>query len=187
MTRISLRPPRSVTYWPASWYSRRKYGVLLDPGAVLGHHPGVLRAQARYELAARRWDRAGRQLKDLAMMAAAIRIGCAWCIDFGQWELRTNGIPAEKIGAVAHWRDRNLFTDTERLTLEYAEAMTATPPEVTDELVARPRTGLTEAQLVELTAMIALENVRSRINAAFGLSGQGFADRCGVPIGGRHP
>ncbi|WP_053174344.1 carboxymuconolactone decarboxylase family protein [Nonomuraea sp. SBT364] len=71
-----------------------------------------------------------------------------------------------------------LFTGLERLVLRYAEAMTDTPPNVTDDLVAGLLSHFTEAQAVELTAVIAVENQRSRINAAFGLTSQGFHDHC---------
>ena len=74
-----------------------------------------------------------------------------------------------------------MFTELERLVLEYAEAMTVTPPAVTDELVARLGRQLSEAQLVELTAIVAVENLRSRINSALGLTAQGFKDRCELP------
>lgn len=181
MARISLNPPRTPFYRLAGWYSRRKYGVMLDPGKALGHQPAALRAYTRLELSAMRWRRADRQLKDLAVMTAAVQIGCSWCLDFGQWELRSHGISAEKVRAVPGWRDSALFTELERLVMEYAEAMTATPPRVTDELTARLSAHLDEAQLVELTAMVALENLRSRMNTAFGLTGQGFAERCEVP------
>ena len=63
----------------------------------------------------------------------------------------------EKIRAVPQWRDSDVFTELERLVLEYAEAMTDTPPSVTDEMVARLRTHLSEAELVELTAIVAVE------------------------------
>ena len=62
--------------------------------------------------------------------------------------------------------------------MEYAEAMTATPPDVTDEMVAGLRRELGDAELVELTMMVAVENVRSRFNSALGLTSQGFKDRC---------
>ncbi len=68
--------------------------------------------------------------------------------------------------------------DAEGIIVALAEAMTETPPAVTDEMVAGLREHLTEAQLVELTAMVAVENVRSRMNAAFGLTAQGFKARC---------
>jgi alkylhydroperoxidase family enzyme len=59
--------------------------------------------------------------------------------------------------------------------------MTETQPAVTDELAARLIARLGEPAYVELTAMVAVENLRSRMNSAFGLTGQGFADRCAVP------
>jgi len=79
---------------------------------------------------------------------------------------------------VPRWRDSDVYTDLERTVMDYAEAMTATPPEVTDEQVERLREELTEEQLVELTAIAALENYRSRTNAALGLTSQGFKEQC---------
>jgi hypothetical protein len=74
-----------------------------------------------------------------------------------------------------------VFTELERLVMDYAEAMTTTPPEVTDEQVDRLSEHLSKAQLVELTAIVAVENLRSRINSALGLTAQGFKDRCEIP------
>jgi alkylhydroperoxidase family enzyme len=65
--------------------------------------------------------------------------------------------------------------------MEYAEAMTEKSPAVNDELVKKLRVHLVEAQLIELTAMICLENVRSRFNSALGLTRQGFKDLCELP------
>jgi alkylhydroperoxidase family enzyme len=66
------------------------------------------------------------------------------------------------------------------LVLEYAEAMTETPSAVEDTLVNSLLDHLNEAQLVELTMIVCMENVRSRFNAAVGLTGQGFKDRCEI-------
>jgi alkylhydroperoxidase family enzyme len=65
--------------------------------------------------------------------------------------------------------------------MAYAEAVTATPPAVTDEMVADLRRHLNDAELVELTMMVAVENVRSRFNSSLGLTSQGFTDRCEIP------
>src|SRR5690606_39851956 len=69
-------------------------------------------------------------------------------------------------------------------TTLFRSAATATPPAVTDELAASLLDDLGEAAFVELTALVALENLRSRVNAALGLSSQGFSDRCAVPPAG---
>src|SRR2546423_12715840 len=178
MARISLDPPMTLGYRLGRWFSRRKYGVMLDPGAAIGHNMQVGRSYAIFEMQAERWHTLDGDLKDLAVTAAAARIRCAWCMDFGFWAATVgHTAPAAKMEAVPACRDSDLFSELELLVVAYAEAMTATPPEVTDEMVAELGRHLSEAQLVELTAIIAVENLRSRINSALGLAAQGFADR----------
>jgi alkylhydroperoxidase family enzyme len=84
------------------------------------------------------------------------------------------GASDEKIQAVPRWRDSALFSPLERDALDYAEKITITGETVTDELHARLRAHLTEAQIVELTAAVALENFRSKFNPALGIEAQGF-------------
>ena len=185
MARISLDPPRTLSYRLAARFSRRRYGTVLDPVAAVGHNTQVGLAYGLFELQVERWRTLDQGLKDLAVMAAAATIGCSWCMDFGYWEsIMKHDVQAEKIRAVPRWRDSDVFTELERLVLEYAEAMTGTPPSVTDEMVERLRDRLSEAQLVELTAIVAVENLRSRINAALGLTAQGFRDQCEIPAAG---
>ena len=185
MARISLDPPKTLSYRIGARFARRRYGVMVDPGAAIAHNMKVGRSYALFELGVERWRALGHGLKDLAVMAAAAKIGCAWCMDFGYWESTVkHEVPAEKIRAVPGWRDSEAFNGLERLVLEYAEAMTDTPPTVTDEMVERLRAQLSDAQLVELTAIVAVENLRSRINAALGLTAQGFKDRCAMPAPG---
>jgi alkylhydroperoxidase family enzyme len=181
MARISLNPPQTPLYRLTSWVTRRRLGAILDPVAAVAHNRKVVRSYVLFELQVERWRSLDRGPKDLAVMAAATNIGCAWCMDYGYWETTVaHHVPAEKIRAIPAWRDSDVYSGLERLVLEYAEAMTATPPAVTDEMVARLREHLSEAQFVELTAMVAVENLRSRINAAFGLTAQGFKDRCSL-------
>jgi len=185
MARISLDPPRTLSYRLAARFSRRRYGTVLDPVAAVGHNTPVGLAYGLFELQVERWRTLDQGLKDLAVMAAAATIGCSWCMDFGYWEsVMKHDVRAEKIRAVPRWRESDVFTELERLVLEYAEAMTGTPPSVTDEMVERLRDHLSEAQLVELTAIVAVENLRSRINAALGLTAQGFRDQCEIPAAG---
>ena len=178
MARISLDPPKTLSCRLASWFSRRRYQAMLDPVAAMAHDIPVGRSDGVFVMQVDRRRQLDRRLKDLAVMAAAGKIGCSWCPDFGFWEATTaHQVPAEEISAVPGWWDSDLFTKLERLVLGYAEAMTATPPAVTGELVADLREHLSEAQLVELTAIIAVENLRSRINAALGPTTQGCTDR----------
>jgi AhpD family alkylhydroperoxidase len=147
----------------------------------MGHNPRVLRSDVRHEMSLRRWKALDPGLKNLAEMASAVAIGCSWCVDFGYWAATGAGTDPVKLREVPRWRGSDVFTDLERQVLAYAEAMTATPPAVTDEMVAGLRRELDDAALVELTMIVAVENTRSRFNSALGLHSQGFSDRCEVP------
>jgi len=179
--RISLQPPRTFVYRLAEWYSRRSWGVVADPLAAMGHNPRVLMTDARFETSLKRWKKLDPTLKALAEMTAAVSIGCSWCVDFGYWNSTNGGVDQSKLRDVPRWRESDRYTDLERRVMAYAEAMTTTPPSVTDEMVADLRRELDDAELVELTMMVAVENVRSRFNSALGLTSQGFKDRCEIP------
>jgi alkylhydroperoxidase family enzyme len=84
------------------------------------------------------------------------------------------GATDDKIRQVPTWRDSELFSTMEKDALEYAEKMTITGEKVTDALWGRLRGHFTEAQLVELTAAVALENFRSKFNVPLGVEAQGF-------------
>ena len=87
----------------------------------------------------------------------------------------------EKVAEVLNWRDSKLFSPAERVALEYAERITYTDRQVDDALFAELKKHFTEAQIVELTAAIALENFRSKFNPTLGVEAQGF---CMVPTAG---
>ena len=84
----------------------------------------------------------------------------------------------EKLAEVASWRDSTLFSPSERLALEYAERITYTDRSVDDAFFAELRKHFSEAQIVELTAAVALENFRSKYTVPLGVAAQGF---CMVP------
>jgi AhpD family alkylhydroperoxidase len=164
-------------------YSRRRFGVVVDPLKAAGHHTGVLLAQGAEELLVdKRWTRLETGLRWLAVMAVSQRIGCSWCIDYGWYEGVATGVDPAKIRAVAAWRESDVFDDRERLVLEYAEAATETPVVLGDILTERLQRTFAEDELVELAGWVALENQRSRFNAALGLQSQGFRNRCEVAV-----
>lgn len=96
---------------------------------------------------------------------------------------RANGITTGQISNLQDHRTDMNFSDLERLVLEYADAMTQTPVEVSDALFARLREQFTDAQLVELTSAIAWENYRARFDHAFGIEGENFSEGalCALP------
>jgi len=178
MARIGLEHERTWFVRTTEWVSRRKFRKVPDPVRVALHNRRVLVSTLLLEGTAERWKALDPGLKALAVMVVSARIGCSWCIDFGYWEFHHQGVDPAKLRDVPGWRDSDVYTDLERAVMDYAEAMTATPPVVTDEQVDRLRQDLTDEQLVELTAIASLENFRSRVNAALGLSSQGFKEYC---------
>lgn len=176
--RVPLDAPSDLFGKAMAWYSRRTYGDVLDNGLALLHHRPGLKALVGFERRVDRWSALDGDLKTLALMASAGVIGCSWCLDFGWFHAHSKGLDTSKLEEVPRWRDSDAFTDLERQVLEYAEAMTVTPPTVTDDLTEGLRSALGEEAFLELTLMVAIENQRSRLNSALGLRSQGFKERC---------
>ena len=160
----------------------RMWGQVPDNAYVLWHNKRVLKAVFGFENKVQKWSALDPHLKTYAEMASAGVIGCSWCLDFGYFIAHTKGLDEAKVREVPRWRDSDVFTELERDVMEYAEAMTVTPPTVTDEMVARLDGQLGHAAVVELTMMVAIENQRSRFNSAMGLASQGFSDVCELPL-----
>jgi AhpD family alkylhydroperoxidase len=182
MTRIPLREPRGPFLRAAYAESKRQFGKVPDPVAVKGHTPMLLAGYSAFEMATQRSRRVEAHLKELAELKVAALVGCEWCLDIGAMIAARSGIPAEQIRELNRHRESEHFSERERLVLDYAEAMTRTPVEVSDDLVDGLREFLDDAQLVELTSVIALENYRARFNWAMGIGAQGFADGAACPV-----
>jgi alkylhydroperoxidase family enzyme len=84
------------------------------------------------------------------------------------------GASEAKIHEIERAAASALYSERERVALAYAEAMTITGHRVSDPLFARARQHFSEAEIVELTAAVALENFRSKFNTALGIEAQGF-------------
>ena len=161
-----------------AWYCRRHYGQVLDNALALMHNRTVLKTVFGYEKKVAKWHSLDPDLTLLAEAGSAAVIGCSWCMDFGYFSAQSRGLDASKLSEIPFWRESTAFTPLERRVLEYAEAMTATPPEVTDEMAEALRTELGNEAFIELTTIVALENQRSRLNTALGLTSQGFKEQC---------
>jgi AhpD family alkylhydroperoxidase len=163
-------------------YARRTWGEVPDNAYVLWHNRKVLKAVFSFENKVKRWDALDPHLKSYAQLASAAVIGCSWCLDFGYFLAHDDGLDVAKVREVPRWRESDVFTPLERDVLEYAEAMSVTPLTVTDRMVEKLVDQLGTEAVVELTEMIALENMRSRFNSAAGLQSQGYSDVCELPL-----
>ncbi|HTS96331.1 MAG TPA: carboxymuconolactone decarboxylase family protein [Streptosporangiaceae bacterium] len=156
---------------------------MLQPLEMYAHVPGLLRGYAGLEQATARLRRVDKRLRALAELKAATLTQCEYCIDLGSQVSRQWGLSDAELLALPSYRTSPLFSDLDRSVLDYAVAMSRTPVDVPDELFARLRQHLDAAQLVELTHVIALENLRGRFNLALGIGAAGFSEGmvCAVP------
>lgn len=155
--------------------ARRRFGEIPQPLTVWAHHRGVLLGVAGFEEAVKRWNALDQTCKSLAVLRSAQVIGCPWCIDFGSFLSKDEGVTPAQLRDLHRWRESDVYTPEQRLCLEYAEAASRTPLEVTDDLVDALRDAFGEKAVVELAMMVAIENQRSRFNGGLGLVSQGFA------------
>jgi alkylhydroperoxidase family enzyme len=162
-------------------YSKKKFGQVPESLGVAWNNPAVLKAFFGFMGKAEKWDACDRQLKSFAHMAAVSLVGCSACLDFGYFQAHDNELDMDKAREVPRWRESGAFTALERDVMEYAEAMTQTPPTVTDKLSERLLNQLGAPALLELTAFVAAANMASRNNVTLGIQAQGISDACGLP------
>jgi len=164
-------------------FNGRQSERMIEPLQVYAHLPGLLKGYGRLEQATAKLHRVDERLRNLAELKAAVLTSCEYCIDLGSLIARRSGLSDEQLLALPAYRTSALFTDLEKLVLDYAVGMTSTPPEISDALFAELRKHFDDPQLVELTHVIALENMRGRFNKAFGIGAAGFSEGmvCAVP------
>lgn len=164
------------------WYVRlilklqqRKYGRALEPALLWGRLP---RSFLMLTLLYRSLDRTGSPLEPELRSLVQVRVSqinwCAFCVDLNSaLALERHGTP-EKLAALADYQTSTLFSERERAALAYAEAVTDPARRVEDTLFSRLQRYFTEQEIVELTALIAFQNMSSKFNAALGVPAQGF-------------
>jgi alkylhydroperoxidase family enzyme len=163
-------------------FSMRLLGDVPEPLGVYFHNRPVLKAFLAVSGKAQKWNACDENLKSFAHMAVAAQVGCSWCLDFGYFHAHNEGLDERKASQVPVWRTSEVFTPLERDVLGFAEAMTATPPTVTDEQFAGLLERLGEPAMVELTTQIALANLYARSNVAMGIEAQGFSSACELEL-----
>ena len=186
MPRIPLRSDRELGPLGRlmARLSRRWYGQVPEPLRAMAHHRRLLWTYGAHEwMAERATKRLPVELREIVVHRVATVVGCSWCVDFGTMLTLKAGFSVQRHRELAHYDTSDAFTAEEKLALAYADAMTAQPMTVDDDLVRRLRSALGDDGLVELTYVVALENFRARTNHALGITAQGYTrgDACPVP------
>lgn len=153
---------------------RERFGRDLPPVAVMARHPDIMAAMNGFEKALLRADRLPPRLTQLVNLKVAALLGCSFCIDIGSHLARQQGASAAALADLPHYRDSDAYSPAEQAALTAAEVMTVGDCVLDEATEQALRSHFDAEQLIELLAVIAWENFRSRFNRAAGLQAAGF-------------
>jgi alkylhydroperoxidase family enzyme len=151
------------------------HGSGIEPVEIWAHQPKMMSGMGKFQGAVRKGNTVDDRLKYLVELKGAQMIGCEFCVDLGSQICRNSGFSDEELLAIPRYRQSDLFSEREKVALDYAVAVMRTPVEVTDELFAQMKEHFTDDQIVEITALLTVVNL-DRFNAAFGVGSAGFSE-----------
>lgn len=179
--RISVKKLREYPWIlrPFFWNQKRKYGAILQPGLLWARVPKLFGAVAiLYGVL----DRKSSPLSPILRSLVTVRVSqiniCDFCVDINSATLAKRSGSMEKVESLAQWKESDLFDEKEKVVLEYTEAVTFSDQQVTDDMIARLKEFFDDDGIVELTGLIAFQNLSSKFNSALDVQSQGF---CKLP------
>ena len=178
---IPEKPLHTYPWWlkPFFWSQKRRYGKVLKPGLLWGRVPKLFAAVAAlYGVLDRRTSPLSPQLRSLVTVRVSQVNWCTFCVDINAMTLAKRANSMAKVEALENWQHSELFSEQERAVLAYAEAITYSDRQVTSELMERLKVHFNADAIVELTGLIAFQNMSSKFNAALDVPAQGF---CKLP------
>lgn len=157
------------------WNQRRRYGSVLEPARLWGRTPKVFAALAVLYGAL---DRHASPLEPALRSLVTVRVSqinwCAFCVDINSATVLKRGVAAETLAELPNFEASARFSEREKAALAYAEAMTWSDRKTTPAHFARLRAHFDEDGIIELTALVAFQNLSSKFNAALAVEPQGF-------------
>jgi AhpD family alkylhydroperoxidase len=182
MSLISPKPLKEYPFY-LRWFFRRqarKYGRTLSPSWLWGRFPahfgGLVFLLVMFQRKKFPVDPA---LRSLVSARVAQLNGCAFCVDLNAYQLFQATGSIAKAEAVARWRESGLYSERERVSLDYAEAMTDTARRVTAVQIGALKCHFDDDGVVALTAWIAFQNLSAKFNSALGAEENGLCHLTG--------
>src|SRR4051794_14141821 len=150
-------------------------GSGIEPVELWARRPKMMSGMGKFQQAVRKGDSVEERVRMLVELKGAQMIGCEYCVDLGSQICRHSGFSDDELLALPRYRSSALFSEREKLALDFTVGVMRPPVDVSDELFARVSAEFTADQLVELTALLTVVNL-NRFNAAFGVGSAGFSD-----------
>jgi len=181
MARVYTPPSQHYPWYvrPFFWNQKRKYGAILEPARLWGRSPKVFITLALLYGAL---DRRSSPLEPALRSLVTVRVSqinwCAFCVDLNSATVLKRGVGQAKLEQLARFREGDLFTDREKAALAYTEAVTVSDRNPSEAEWGALRRHFPDDEIIELTALIAFQNLSSKFNSALGVEPQGF---CSLP------
>ncbi len=175
--RISVKELKEYPVFlkPFFWSQKKRYGKILVPGLLWGRVPKLFASVALlYGVLTRNKSPINPVIRSMVTVRVSQINWCRFCVDINSSTLAKLTDSMEKVENLENWMESGLFDDKERAILEYTEAITYSDREVTDEMVNRLKSYFDEDGIVELTGLIAFQNLSSKFNSALDVDPQGF-------------
>lgn len=164
------------------WYLRlffhwqeKRLGRRVIPMQIWGRQPILLRKFASFFKAL---ERPSSPIPPLLRALITVKVSqinqCAFCVDFNAHRVLESGGQLEKLEALKDYTDSSALEPAEKVALAYAEAITRSDQEPSDALFQELKQYYSEDAIVELTALIAFQNLSSKFNSALDIPSQGF-------------
>jgi AhpD family alkylhydroperoxidase len=159
------------------WNQQRKYGAILEPARLWGRTPRVFAGLATLYGAL---DRKSSPIEPALRTLITVRVSqinwCSFCVDINSATAVKRHVSENKLASLATFEESDLFTDREKAALAYTEAVTYTDRDTTQQHFDRLRKHFDDDAIIELTALIAFQNLSSKFNASLAVAPQGFCN-----------
>jgi AhpD family alkylhydroperoxidase len=160
-----------------TWVARRQYGEeMVESTAIYARHPRLMRAFALFNRTVERPRAVPHALMELAALKAATVVECAFCIDIGSELARRSGLTDAQLLALHDPEPSGLFSANELLVIAFADGLSRTPATSDEATASALRARFGDRGLMELTYLVAWENLRARLNTGLGVEPGGFSE-----------
>ena len=175
--RVSVKPLHRYPWLLRPFFrsQQRKYGQVLEPGLLWARVPRLFAAVALlYGVLDRRRSPLEPVLRSLVTVRVSQINWCRFCVDINSATLAERAGSMDKVEQLERWRESDAFDARERAVLAYTEEVTFTDRPVSDATFEALREFFDEDAIVELTGLIAFQNLSSKFNSALDVPAQGF-------------
>lgn len=160
---------------PFFWNQKRKYGVVLDAALMWARSPKLFTSVAiLYGMVDRKRSPLNPALRSLVTVLVSQINSCSFCVDLNSAILLKRGVSDAVVQSLSNWKESEMFDPAQKAALDYADAVTKYDRGVNDQLFAELHKYYDDDAIIELTGLIAFQNLSSKFNSALDVPAQGF-------------